>query len=229
MDQEKKIIDRKLTSGFKRLGAFLIDLIFVFFLSVTLDKIFVHQLVGQISNYPQIIEVYENKCDQYKLYEDYYELYIYDEDNNRIKNENVSQSNLDNFMLDENVLSLREEIPNLQNKLLIIDWIAVGVDAFLGSLIYFVFAYIILGRGRSIGLYILKSELVDENGNKLSFKKCILYGFFKWLFVFPLGIITLFILPITMLYKVFYDDNHQTILDKKMKIECRILVKNISD
>ena len=154
---------------------------------------------------------------------------IYDEDNNRIKNENVSQSNLDNFMLDENVLSLREEIPNLQNKLLIIDWIAVGIDAFLGSLIYFVFAYIILGRGRSIGLYILKSELVDENGNKLAFKKCILYGFLKWLFVFPLGIITLFILPITMLYKVFYDDNHQTILDKKMKIECRILVKNISD
>lgn len=130
------------------------------------------------------------------------------------------------LLADERVIQIRKELPEVQDTLQAIRLTILGIDAFVASLIYFTFGFIIFGKGRSISLLIFKSRMTDLNGNKITFSKSILYGFLRWVFLFPLGIITILILPIYMTYELFYKDN-QTFLERKLQIECRIDPKDI--
>lgn len=221
-----KQIDRKLLGPWKRLGALLVDFIMVFFFALLMDRIAISPIAKAITPLDELNETYNSEVLEYQHKEDKYRLYIYDENQNRIKNENVTEEEKEAFLNDERVIIIRKELPEVQDTLQAIRWSIIGIDAFIGSFIYFMIAYLLFGKGRSISLMIYKSRMTDLNGNKLTIGKCILYGFLKWLCLVPLGVITTLILPIYMLYELFYKDN-KTFLENKLQIECRVDVKDI--
>ena len=225
-ETKSKNINRKLLGPWQRIGSILLEFVMVFFVGLLLDRIAVNPIAKATTNLNVLAETYNSEVKEYQDKEDVYHLYYYDEDKNRIKNDNVADEELNAFMSDERVIAIRNDLPGIQDTIQAIRLTCLGVDAFLGSLLYFTFAYILFGKGRSLGLIIFKSHLTDENGNKISIGKAILYGFLKWLILVPGGIVTIFILPIYTLYELFYKDN-VTFLERKMHIECRVQIKDI--
>lgn len=226
MKSNEKDIDRKILSPWKRIGAIFLDFIMVFFLSLLFDRVLVNPVAKRVTALDELTLTYDSEVKEYQHLEDKYRLYYYDEDANRIKNENITDEELNAFMSDERVITLRKEVPEVQDTLQAIRWTIVGIDAFIGSLIYFIFAYVIFGVGRSFGLMIFNARMTDLEGKKIKFKKAILYGFLKWVMIVPLGAVTILILPIKLLYELFYKDGI-TFIEKKLNIECRIIPKYI--
>lgn len=223
--ENKNQIDRKLLKPWSRLACFLIDFVMVFLLGVMFDRIMVTPIAKNVTPLNELNETYNSEVLEYQNKQNEYNLYYY-KDGERIKNENVTKEETDAFMADERVIQIRKELPEVQDTLQAIRLTVLGIDAFIASLLYFTFSFIIFGKGRSISLLIFKSRMTDFNGNKITISKSILYGFLRWVFLFPLGIITILILPIYMMYELFYKDN-QTFLERKLQIECRIDPKDI--
>lgn len=226
MGEEQKKEGRKLLTPWQRIGALLLDYVMVFFLCLLLDRLAVNPIVKAATPLEELQTSYDVKVAEYQKIEDQYHLYSYTDSSERVKNEEVAESDLEAFMADPQVVVLRTEVPEIQNRLQIIRWSEIAIDVFLGSLIYMLFAYVLFGTGRSFGLMVFKANVTDANGNKIRFKRALLYGFLKWLFLFPLGVLTCFILPIKMLYDLFYKEG-VTFLEKKLGLECRILPKYI--
>ena len=228
MSKKENNIDRKLLSPWQRIGTLLLDFTLVFFLALFFDRVIVNPIAKNVTPLTTLQTEYDKGVDEYQKLEDKYGLYYYTSDSSktRTKNSEVTNEQLDAFLKDERVIELRKELPSIQDQLQVIRLSKIGIDTFLASLIYFLFAYVLFGLGRSFGLFMFKARMRNLDGTKLSFKQALLYGFLKWLMLFPLAILTILILPLKMLYDLFYHDN-VTFLEKKLKIECRINVKDI--
>lgn len=213
--EEKKQINK--LSSWQRLGAILLDFVLIFFASLLIDRVAVNPIKNAVTNYNELNTSYNADVELYQKKQDEYGLYLYDASSSRYKNNEVSDENLEKFMNDADVIRIRNELGSIQDSLTVIRFSCIGIDAFIGSLLYLTFAYIIFGKGRSFGLVAFNGQLVDSNGNKPSLGKCILYGFLKWLFLFPLGVLSVLIIPITFLYQLFYHEQ-ETYLDKKTGI-----------
>ncbi len=226
MSEGSKQENRKLLTPWQRIGTLFLDYVMVFFACLLIDRLAVNPVAKAVTPIETLQTSYDAKVAEYQQLEDQYHLYSYNDSSERVKNETVSQEDLDSFMADSKVVALREEVPAIQNQMQIIRWREIGIDIFLGSLIYMGFAYVLFGPGRSFGLMVFKARMTDEEGKKIPIKKAILYGFSKWALLFPLGCLTIFIIPIKMLYDLFYK-GEVTFLEKKMGLECRLLPKYI--
>ena len=220
--KENKAIKPVYLNGWKRLFSSLLNLLISIALSFLFDYAFIAKSVKSIAHYDDLYAKREEENNRYQELQDEYGIYYYDSESNRLANESVSKEVESSFLNNEEVIKLKEDILNKDRLLVAVQLEIIGFSFLLGSLIGFTFSHIVFGVGRGLGELVFHDDMTDEKGYKLKFSKVLLYGFLRWVFYVVLGVITVFILPIIFFKVLYYDDKHQSPLDKWMKIEHRL-------
>lgn len=211
MKKEEKVF----ASFSKRLGASMLNLLFYLIIAFSLEyclggltfKKWVHYEDNKY-DFNQMTELYHEK-------QDFYQIYTYNEDDKRIYNLEVSQEQLDAFNNDQSVIDLTKDIKAKQAYLVGMDLLSYGVFFVASSYGLTILMAIIFSKYKSFGNLCLGLYTVNENDEKLTHSKYFGYSSVRYLLLYPLGILSIFIIPVCFLYQIFYDDNHQTSLEKK--------------
>ena len=213
----------------KRLAAAFLSILIIFVLGLLLDKFVVSPIVKNTTGSNTINETFKDYDKEYKSLQDHYEIYVYNEDKNRIPNENVSEENNIAFQTDPRVVELVSLMNDVEGQLLIRDLSIIGIDYLASTLIYALAGNFLFGVGRSFPAFVFHYELVDDNDKKLKAGKVFAYSFAKWFFNGILGVITLGILPLYNLYSLSHHKNYQCPIDRLCHVKYKIVNKYSSD
>ena len=202
----------------KKLFAALINLLFFllvgFVFDYTLMPITYQRWMGHDNieqNCIVLNEAYHEKQDEYGIY-------YYNDDNKRVYNDDVSQETLTAFQNDEEVRNIASQLSSEQTKLYIIDISSFGVSFLFISLSLTILTAFILGRYKSFGALCTGLWTYTEELEKPKWSTYLLYACLRWLLLIPLGICSIFMIPVVFLYQLYYDDDHRTKLEKKFHL-----------
>lgn len=202
----------------KRLGASLLNLLFYLIVAFSLEyclsgttfKKWVHYEDNKLE-FNQMTEIYHEK-------QDFYQIYTYNEDDKRVYNPDVTQEQLDAFNNDQAVIDLTKDIKQKQAYLVGMDLLSYGVFFVVTSYGLTVLMSVIFSKHKSFGNLCLGLYVANENDEKLKFSKFLGYSSIRYLLLYPLAVLTIFIIPVCFMYQIFYDVNHRTTLEKKFKL-----------
>lgn len=218
---EQEIINHQpvYLNGWKRLFSSLLNLLISLSLAALFDVAFINKTVKNVTHYDAVMMERDNNVKAYMKLQDEYGVFYYDSESHRLINESLDSGVEEAFLENEEVIKLKTDIQNKDTTLNLIQLRIVLYSFLLGSLIGCTFSKVIFGPGRGLGEIIMHDVIVNEDGSKIKFFKALLNGFLIWIFDIVLGFLTLFILPIVSLKEIYYDDKHQSLLDKLLKIE----------
>lgn len=202
----------------KKLFAALINLLFFllvgFIIDYTLMPVTYKRWMGH--------DTIEQNCivlnDSYRDKQDEYGIYYYNEDDKRVYNDNVSEETLTAFRNDEEVRNIASSLSSEQTKLYIIDISSFGVAFLFVSLFLTILTVFVLGRYKSFGALCIGLWTYTEELEKPKWSTYLGYACLRWLLLIPLGICSIFMIPVVFLYQLYYDDDHRTKLEKKFHL-----------
>lgn len=203
----------------KRLTCALLNFFIFFFLAITLDYFLMPKTYKAAFHYEDINVEITDKTKEFADLQDRYGIYVYDENNNRIENKDISQEQADAFLNDPRVAELKVEVPDLQAKIIKIDvssFVICYVVSCLG--INIAFSYI-LGKGNSFGGLIMGVRYKTIDGENINGKTVIFYDLLSFAFHYVLSLLTIFILPAFFLYQIYYDEKSQSSIEKWLHIQ----------
>jgi len=212
----------------KRLYAAIINICFCLVIAFICDFAFVYKSMHNAFNYDKLSEVYDADKKAYQAKQDEYGFYYYDESSSRIAT-SVSGDTKKAFYNDPIVQSLTKEMNEISKKQNLCAALTFGVDGLIGTFVGFLFGDVLFGIGRSLGALFTHYKVEDLNDNKVSFFKMLLYGLTKWFFYIVLGVGTLFVSPIVLIYKTLYDPKDRSPIDKWFNFILAVPEKYSSD
>lgn len=203
----------------RRLIAVLIDI-----LLLTILCFFANGFISQpiLNNTTDIVEVREDYIDSSKQYndiQDEYGIYYYDENGNRHYNEDVSEETKNEFLSDERIISLKDEMLDQQKYILQIFALEVLISVSIGSIIVFIILPLILRKGRTLGKMALKLEIVDMELNSTSSLIILARYILAIIINIYLGIISIGIIPLINLIVAIATYKNQVIYDLLLKTQ----------
>lgn len=213
MEQEKK---RDSMLG-RRMVAQMIDF-FSFVLAFFILFYPIHTIFDSGLNVSSINEQYNSKMEEYYDIQEEYGIYYYDEENNRVYNENVTEEVKQQFLNDQRILTLNTTLVDLQKKILTYMVYEVVTTTFVISLIFELAIPLILQRGRTLGKVIMKIAIVEETLEDVKWYKYILRWFLKLMLNGYLGVLTLSVLPLVNLVVATIDKDNKCLYDKVCKV-----------
>lgn len=203
----------------KRLGATFLNLLGNVLLVLVFQLLIFSNTYMKAMGYDNLQTNFVTLNEEYEAKQDEYQIYIKDESGNRIFNENVSKENQENFLKDVRVIYLREKIPLIENQMLniaISSWIFSYLSGTLFGVVVFNFCF---GKGRNFGCLLTGIHYEDYMNKKPSISLVIRYSLFKWIELYLLGVLSIFIIPCIELYNLYYHEKSQTLLERWLKIE----------
>lgn len=206
MEKKEPMIGRRLIS-------MMIDFLLLSIITFFFFGLIVHPLTTKVTNYNEVVATYQQLDKDYSAIQDEYGIYYYDENNKRVENTNVSEEIKQQFLNDERIVTLKDDIIASQQDILKFAIGEVSSSVFLGSLVVFIILPLCLRKGRTLGKMTMKLFVVDTK-----------YNYIKWYVLIPrqllyiilniyLGIITLGIMPLVNLVVAILTRENQTIYD----------------
>lgn len=197
----------------RRLIAMMIDFLLLSLIAFFCFGLIVHPLTTKVTNYNDVVENYQQLDKEYCSIQDEYGIYYYDENNKRVENVNVSEEVKQQFLNDERIVALKDDIIISQQDILKFAIGEISIAILLGSLVVFILLPLCLRKGRTLGKLTMKLFVVDTK-----------YNYIKWYLLIPrqllyiilniyLGIITLGIMPLINLIVAILTRENQTIYD----------------
>lgn len=205
-------------SAFKRFYALIIDIIITIFLSLFLDQLCVSPIYKNATDFNVKQNQYYELVKEYDDIQDKYNIYIYDEDDNRILNKNLTKEQEDAFFADTRGIEIREQAPKIQDYLVQQQLIMMGISFITSVFIYFVFlSYVI--KGRSIGKFINHIHIEKEDNKPFKYRDGIIRGLLNFLICVVLGICSVGVVPAIVIINYFGDEKKRTVVDKILKLD----------
>jgi len=206
MEKKEPMIGRRLIS-------MMIDFLLLSIITFFFFGLIVHPLTTKVTNYNEVVATYQQLDKDYSAIQDEYGIYYYDENNKRVENTNVSEEIKQQFLNDERIVTLKDDIIASQQDILKFAIGEVSSSVFLGSLVAFIILPLCLRKGRTLGKMTMKLFVVDTK-----------FNYIKWYVLIPrqllyiilniyLGIITLGIMPLVNLVVAILTRENQTIYD----------------
>lgn len=201
----------------KRLFAVLINLLVFLLLSFVFDYTLMPLTYKRWMGHPtleaecvELNNAYHDKQDEYGIY--------YYENDKRIYNKEVSEETMNNFKNDTEVRDIVSNLSNKQTKLFIIDFSSYGISFLLISFLVTVLSTFIFGKYKSIGALFMGIWTVNDILEKPKYSTLIGYAILRWFLLLPLGVVSIFMIPVAFLYQIYYKDDHRTKLEERFHL-----------
>ena len=202
----------------KRLFAALINLLLFLLLGFVFDYLVMPVTYQKWMGHNQI----EQECvvlnNSYHDKQDEYGIYYYNDDGKRLYNYDVSEETITNFQNDQSVRDIVSELSNKQTHLYIIDISSYVISFLFISLLITILTTFVLGKYKSFGGLFLGLYTVSETLDNPKTSKILGYACLRWLLLIPLGVISVFMIPVVFLYQIYYHDDHSTKLEKRFHL-----------
>lgn len=185
-------------SFFKRVVAFIFDMICVMFLFVAVENLVSHPIVNAAYNYEELDHRYEEKLVEHGIG------YFDEKDDNKFKLNEIPEGETDydwtSFRKDEEALYLEGMVSNL-------NLFKLTLDALLSELIIFCIVPLILKNGQTLGKKLMHLGLISTNEVKVrSWNVFARYaiGIFALETMISFFFFTFFIIPLPLLLTVVF-------------------------
>ena len=212
----------------RRLYAWIIDTFLLFIIVFFFDGLLFSPLINDIPIVQETISSYTENAEIFTSLQDEYNIYIYDEENNRVYNENITEEGNSAFLSDERVIEVTTSLQKEQTILINYFVLRLTLSLFSGSIIVYIILPLLFKRGKTLGKFVAKLALVDKNNNYISWYKTIFRYLLSILINVFLSIISLGIFAlINLLIAIGQKDNkaiydlicNTTVIDNKLPVE----------
>lgn len=212
----------------RRLYAWIIDTFLLFIIVFFFDGLLFSPLINDIPIVQETIASYTENAEIFTSLQDEYNIYIYDEENNRVYNENITEEGNSAFLSDERVIEVTTSLQKEQTILINYFVLRLTLSLFSGSIIVYIILPLLFKRGKTLGKFVAKLALVDKNNNYISWYKTIFRYLLSILINVFLSIISLGIFAlINLLIAIGQKDNkaiydlicNTTVIDNKLPVE----------
>lgn len=192
----------------RRLYAWIIDTILLFIIVFLFDGLVSQPISKKITNIEQIQTSYEDNSKVYESIQDEYNIYIYDENGNRLFNENIDEKVKEQFLNDQRIIDLNKVLVEEQETILTHLIVRMAISMSVPSLLVYCGLPLILGKGKTLGRLAGKLIVINDNETRVKWYKILLRGIITIILDVYLGLITMGILPlISLLIAVLTRDN----------------------
>ena len=128
-------MERKKATYGSRMGAFIVDMFLIVILFFIFEFALCRNTIGNMKVVKDNLQTYNYYETEFAKVQDEYEIYIYDEENNRVYNEKLTEETKAAFEADERVVKIREEIDPYAKKVIAYATIEYSIALFLSSFI----------------------------------------------------------------------------------------------
>lgn len=191
-----------------------VNFIILIIVTLAFDSLVTGHVVDGLQDYKTLKNDYEILEITYSNIQDEYHIFIYDENNNRIQNENLTEEDKQKFLNDLRVINIKEEASIISNKIRLYNIVSFYISYVLMSIVVYLLPALIFKKHQNIGMksfniVLMKHEEIPNRPKALLYLS--IYVFFHVL----LGIFTLFIINIIdIMYCNFDYKDHRTLLEK---------------
>ena len=211
----------------RRLYAWIIDVFVLFILIFMFDGLVSLPIFESVTDINVVQASYIEHSEEYNLIQEEYNIYYYDDNGERIYNEDVTEETKQLFLNDSRILELNEKLIKEQEYILINFILRIMLSIFLAHFISKFILGLLIGKGRSFGKYTAKICLVDDNYN---YAKWYIHGlrcFLDLIFNVYLAILSLGMVPLINLLITINQKDNKSICDlicKTQIVDCKIPV-----
>ena len=202
----------------RRLYAWILDTILLFILVFLFDAFVSQPISSKVTNIDQITTSYVENSSRYEEIQDEYQIYIYDENNERIYNENVTEETKNNFLKDERILELNEILMKEQEQILSNYAGRLAISILVPSLVIYCGLPLILKKGKTFGRATAKLFVISNN-DYITWYKSLLRGLVTIVLDVYLGILSLGMLPLISLVCAILQKDNKTLVDLLCKTD----------
>jgi len=206
----------------KRILAVFINLVFFIICAFLLDYWLSNVTFKKWCGFDSKREEYNQIVETYKLKQDEYGLSYYDEKGERHLKDKVDEATMNAFKNDSVVIQLIQDKKNVEGQLVGIVAASYAFFYVASSIVITIIFAVCFGKYLSLGYLLVGQRLVDEKGEKPKKNKIVLFALARWVCLVPLGVCTIFLLPVYFLYQVIYKENSITKLEDKFQLYCAI-------
>lgn len=218
----------------RRLYAWILDTLLLVVLAFVFDGLLTIPIINNITKIEEISASYLDNSKAFENIQDEYNIYIYDEANNRIYNNNVTEEIKDAFLNDERIINLKEEMAKEQEYIVKNFIFRICLSILFSSLVTYIIIPLIFKNGKTLGKFASKLNVVSDNYEYASWYKIIIRSILSIIFNIYLAIFSLGMVPLfSLLIAISSKDNKAIpdficktiVVDAKIPIE----VKRIKD
>jgi len=194
-----------------RVIAFVIDIIIFIVLALAVDAGIVSKIVKSTSEYKTMESEYSLKVKDYQRLQDQYQIYIYDKDNIRIENSNLTEIQKQNFLKNSQVITLRTEITDLTIQKRNYFFMEAVISLAVSYVVYFVILPMCFLGKFTIGKFFFHIVTINKDGEVLKFGKFFFINLLDGIIHVLLGVCTFFLIDVISLIISILNTNKQTI------------------
>jgi len=202
----------------RRLYAWIIDIFMFLALVFFVDGLVATPVMNNTTDIQEVLDSYVINSKTFEDLQDEYEIYIYDEDNNRILNEEISDKQKEEFAKDERVILVSNLLYSEQTILLKTMAIHISLSILVTSIFVYIVIPLLIGKGRTLGKLIAKLVLVNKNKEYSAWYQVVLRYFLSIIFNIYLAILSIGIIPLINLIVAIGNKNNQTVYDLITKV-----------
>ena len=206
-------MERKKATYGSRMGAFIVDMFLIVILFFIFEFALCRNTIGNIKVVKENLQIYNQYETEFAKVEDEYEIYIYDEENNRVYNEKLSEETKATFDADERVIKIREEIGPYAKKVIAYATIEYSIALFLSSFIALFVIPLIFKEGRTLGKLLLKVAVRNKDDSDIRWGKLLLRWIVQLVLEITIGLLTLLALPLISLVCTTFTKDNKSLVD----------------
>jgi uncharacterized RDD family membrane protein YckC len=198
---------------------------------MTIDTLVTSNIINKFTSYPTINDEYDALVVEYDTLEDQYQIYLYDEDNNRVFNKEITDEQTNAFLQDPRVNEIKELVVKDQNKIYTYDALEITTSSIISLIITYFIIPLIFASKATLGKKAFHLVIYQQD-QLLSKKKYYLEQILYVLINVILGIGTLGIIWIGGIIAMVITKDNQSIVDlifkRKLIVDPLYLGKDIN-
>jgi len=194
------------------LVAFL-NFLMLILMSFIFDALVSSRIASNLNGYQSSYDCYETLENEFYAIQDEYHIYIYDEDNNRVINPNLTDEMKSNFLNDTRVVSIKNEAYDLSITIRMYAIVPFIISYILMTMVVYVLPTLFFKKKQNIGMKAFNVVLYKNEEIPLRIQ-VVGYMFLYIFFHLIIGVLTLFILNIIDLVYTNFNKDHRTLMEK---------------
>ena len=206
-------MERKKATYGSRMGAFIVDMFLIVILFFIFEVALCRNTIGKTKEVTESLQMYEYYENEFAKLQDEYEIYIYDEEENRIYNEKVTEEVNAAFEADERVIKVRNDITPYAKKVIAYAAIEYSIALLLSSFIALFVIPLIAKEGRTLGKVLLKVAVRNSDDSDIRWPRLLLRWFVQLVLEIVLGLLTLLAIPLISLVCTTFTNDNKSLVD----------------
>ena len=197
----------------RRLYAKIIDTLLLIILVFLVDGLISQPLNKKTTDIDSVSNSYAENSKVYEAIQDEYNIYIYDQNNNRIYNENVTEDIKNEFLNDERIIELNVVLFEQQKELLLNLVLRIAFSIFIPAFLIYGILPIIFKDGKTLGRFFAKLVVIDKKGRPINWFRTFCRALVGIMINIYLALLSLGIIPLISLLISIGHKNNKSIVD----------------